>query len=325
MIALSAPISILPVVPLAFVYRHIQEYYRRTSRELKRLESTTKSPIFSHFHETLGGLATIRAFKKEREFSHENSRRIDANLKAYFPSISAKRWLGVRLESIGSVILLSTASSAVFSVWRYTRGGGGVGSSISAALVGLAMTYALQITESLNWVIRQTVEAETNIVSVERILELANLPSEESTRTPHTSPPASWPSSGAVTIANFSARYRPGLDLVLKDIALTIRSHEKIGIVGRTGAGKSSLALALLRMMDVAEGHIRIDGLDIAKISLHVLRERLSIIPQDGALFQGNVRENLDPEGVRDDTELWSALGECWPPWPALIRTRRWP
>ena len=220
----------------------------------------------------------------------------------YPVSDSLIRWLAVRLEFLGSIIILSAAGFAIISV--------ATGSKISAGAVGLAMAYALQITQSLNWIVRQTVEVETNIVSVERVLEYARLPSEAPEVIHRHRPPISWPASGAVQFNNYSTRYREGLDLVLKNINLDIKPHEKIGVVGRTGAGKSSLTLALFRIIEPSEGNISIDALNTSTIGLLDLRRRLAIIPQDAALFEGTIRDNLDPGHVHDDTELWSVLGK---------------
>ena len=302
LVVVSTPIFVALVVPLGALYLYIQRYYLRTSRELKRLDSISRSPIYAHFQESLGGITTIRAYGQQKRFALENEWRVDANLRAYFPSISANRWLAVRLEFIGSVIILAAASFAIISVTT--------GSGLSAGMVGLAMSYALQITTSLNWIVRQTVEVETNIVSVERVLEYARLPSEAPDRISKRRPKISWPAQGAVDFNHYSARYRSGLDLVLKDIDVHIRSHEKIGVVGRTGAGKSSLTLALFRIIEPDAGNISIDDLNTSTIGLYDLRGRLAIIPQDAALFQGTVRDNLDPGHVHDDTELWSVLGE---------------
>jgi ABC-type multidrug transport system fused ATPase/permease subunit len=300
-IASSTPAFLLFVIPLAYVYLSYQKYYLRTSRELKRLDSVTRSPIYAHFQESLGGISTIRAYRQENRFALENEWRMDANLRAYFPSISANRWLAVRLEFIGSIIILASAGLAITSV--------ATGSGLSAGMVGLAMSYALQITQSLNWIVRQTVEVETNIVSVERVLEYANLPSEAPEVIFKRRPAIGWPAQGAVSFKNYSTRYREGLDLVLKDINLDIKPHEKIGVVGRTGAGKSSLTLALFRIIEPSNGSISIDGLDVSTIGLFDLRGRLAIIPQDPAMFEGTLRDNLDPRHVHDDTALWSVLG----------------
>ncbi|KAL5047594.1 hypothetical protein BDW71DRAFT_179567 [Aspergillus fruticulosus] len=296
----STPPFLIVIIPLGYIYFSYQKYYLRTSRELKRLDSVTRSPIFAHFQESLGGISTIRAYRQEERFSLENEWRMDANLRAYFPSISANRWLAVRLEFIGSVIILVSALLSVVSV--------ATGSKPSAGMVGLAMSYALQITQSLNWIVRQTVEVETNIVSVERVLEYASLPSEAPEVIFKNRPPTGWPAQGAVSFHNYSTRYREGLDLVLKNVNLDIKPHEKIGVVGRTGAGKSSLTLALFRIIEPTNGGISIDNLDISTIGLRDLRGRLAIIPQDPAMFEGTVRDNLDPRHVHDDTELWSVL-----------------
>ncbi|KAK1756041.1 P-loop containing nucleoside triphosphate hydrolase protein [Echria macrotheca] len=299
-ISYSTPWFIPLGIPLGAMYIWIQRYYLRTSRELKRLDSVSRSPIYAHFQESLGGISTIRAYRQQDRFEHENEWRVDANLRAYFPSISANRWLALRLEFIGAVVILAAAGFSIISVSS--------GSGLKSGMVGLAMSYALQITTSLNWIVRQTVEVETNIVSVERVLEYARLPSEAPEIVHRNRPPVSWPSRGEVEFMNYSARYREGLDLVLKNVSLDIKSHEKIGVVGRTGAGKSSLTLALFRIIEADTGHISIDGLNTSSIGLLDLRRRLAIIPQDAALFEGTIRDNLDPGHVHDDTELWSVL-----------------
>ncbi|KAG4434234.1 hypothetical protein IFR05_010276 [Cadophora sp. M221] len=299
-ISIATPAFIAFIIPLAAVYYWVQRYYLRTSRELKRLDSVSRSPIYAHFQESLGGITTIRAYRQQQRFAQENEWRVDANLRAYFPSINANRWLAVRLEFLGSMIIVSAAGFAIISVTT--------GSDLDAGMVGLAMSYALQITQSLNWIVRQTVEVETNIVSVERVLEYARLPSEAPEVLHRHRPPISWPASGSVNFNNYSTRYREGLDLVLKNIHLDIKPHEKIGVVGRTGAGKSSLTLALFRIIEPSEGNISIDALNTSTIGLLDLRRRLAIIPQDAALFEGTVRDNLDPGHVHDDTELWSVL-----------------
>lgn len=301
-ISVSSPPFIALIVPIALTYYWIQRYYLRTSRELKRLDSVSRSPIYAHFQESLGGVATIRAYRQQERFQLENEWRVDANLRAFFPSISANRWLAVRLEFIGAVVILAAAGFPVITVARHIP--------LSPGLVGLAMSYALQITTSLNWIVRQTVEVETNIVSVERVLEYARLPSEAPEIIPSKRPPVAWPAKGEVDFKNYSTRYREGLDLVLKNINLDIKTHEKIGVVGRTGAGKSSLTLALFRLIEPVTGQIDIDNLNTSSIGLLDLRRRLAIIPQDAALFEGTVRDNLDPGHVHDDSELWSVLGK---------------
>ncbi|KAI2636344.1 P-loop containing nucleoside triphosphate hydrolase protein [Hypomontagnella submonticulosa] len=299
-ISVSTPAFVALIIPLGAIYYWVQRYYLRTSRELKRLDSVSRSPIYAHFQESLGGISTIRAYRQQERFELENEWRVDSNLRAYFPSISSNRWLAIRLEFLGAVIILGAAGFAIISVTNH--------SGLTPGMVGLAMSYALQITTSLNWIVRQTVEVETNIVSVERVLEYARLPSEAPEIIHGRRPPVSWPANGAVQFHNFSTRYRAGLDLVLKNINLDIKSHEKIGVVGRTGAGKSSLTLSLFRIIEPDTGNISIDDLNTSTIGLLDLRRRLAIIPQDAALFEGTVRDNLDPGHVHDDTELWSVL-----------------
>ncbi|KAI1359531.1 metal resistance protein YCF1 [Xylaria arbuscula] len=299
-ISVGTPAFVALIIPLGAVYYWVQRYYLRTSRELKRLDSVSRSPMYAHFQESLGGISTIRAYRQQERFEQENEYRVDSNLRAYYPSISANRWLAVRLEFLGAVVILGAAGFSIISVTSH--------SGLSSGMVGLAMSYALQITTSMNWIVRQTVEVETNIVSVERILEYARLPSEAPEIIPRHRPPVAWPANGAVEFRNYSTRYREGLDLVLKNINLDIKSHEKIGVVGRTGAGKSSLTLALFRLIEADTGQINIDNLNTSTIGLLDLRRRLAIIPQDAALFEGTVRDNLDPGHVHDDTELWTVL-----------------
>lgn len=314
-ISVSTPAFIALIIPLSAVYYWVQRYYLRTSRELKRLDSVSRSPIYAHFQESLGGISTIRAYRQQDRFELENEWRVDSNLRAYFPSISSNRWLAIRLEFLGAIIILGAAGFAIISVTNH--------SGLSEGMVGLAMSYALQITTSLNWIVRQTVEVETNIVSVERVLEYARLPSEAPEIIHKNRPPIAWPAYGAVQFHNFSTRYRQGLDLVLKNINLDIKSHEKIGVVGRTGAGKSSLTLSLFRLIEPVTGDISIDNLNTSTIGLLDLRRRLAIIPQDAALFEGTVRDNLDPGHVHDDTELWSVLGMCYTNLTHLCLCRR--
>lgn len=221
-ISFSTPAFVFLIIPFALLYLYIQRYYLRASRELKRLESVTRSPVYSHFQESLGGISTIRAYEQTDRFIRENEWRVDLNVRAYFPLVSANRWLAVRLEFMGSLIILSAAALSVVSL--LTTG-------ISAGLVGLAMSYALQTTQALNWIVRQTVEVETNIVSVERVLEYAHLPPEAPEIIRSNRPDSKWPSKGAITFNNYSTRYREGLPLVLKNINIQVKPKEKIGSI----------------------------------------------------------------------------------------------
>ncbi|BGP00216.1 hypothetical protein NBRC10513v2_004440 [Rhodotorula toruloides] len=302
-ITTSAPAFLVVLAPLILVYRQVQKYYLATSRELKRLDATTKSPIFASFQETLGGLSTIRSYKQANRFVAENEARVDRNNETYFASVSCNRWLAIRLEFIGSCIILSTATLAVFTLVRT--------STVNAGLVGLMLSYALSTTQTLNWIVRSATEVETNIVSVERVQEYIDLKPEAALELPDRQPPADWPQHGTIRFDHVKARYRENLDLVLKDVSFEIKAGEKVGVCGRTGAGKSSLTMVLYRIIEPEGGAVLIDGIDVGKIGLRDLRSRLSIIPQDSQMFAGKLRENLDPTGQATDAQLWAALEQC--------------
>ncbi|TFK51703.1 multidrug resistance-associated ABC transporter [Heliocybe sulcata] len=300
-IGFSFPAFLVAVPPLAYFYLRVMIYYLATSRELKRLDATSRSPIFAWFSESLNGLSTIRAFGQQAVFIHTNERRIDRNQICYLPSIAVNRWLAVRLEFVGATIILISALLAVTAL---------VTSGVDAGLVGLVLSYALNTTSSLNWVVRSASEVEQNIVSCERILHNTRLPSEAPDEIPD-STPGDWPSNGEIEYRGYSARYRPELDLVLKDVFITIKPREKIGIVGRTGSGKSTMLLSLFRIIEAASGAIYIDGVDISKIGLHQLRSTISIVPQSPDLFEGTMRENIDPTGAHQDADIWVALTQA--------------
>ncbi|XP_070415544.1 ATP-binding cassette sub-family C member 2 isoform X1 [Equus przewalskii] len=296
MICMATPIFVVIIIPLGIVYVAVQIFYVATSRQLRRLDSVTRSPIYSHFSETVSGLSVIRAFEHQHRFLKHSEVGIDTNQKCVFSWITANRWLAVRLELIGNLIVFFSALLMV--VYRDT---------LTGDTVGFVLSNALNITQTLNWLVRMTSETETNIVAVERIDEYINVENEAPWVTDK-KPPAGWPSKGEIQFSNYEVRYRPELDLVLKGITCDIKSTEKIGVVGRTGAGKSSLTNSLFRILEAAGGQIIIDGVDIASIGLHDLREKLTIIPQDPILFSGTLRMNLDPFNNYSDEEVWKAL-----------------
>uniref|UniRef100_A0A8C0BYX7 Multidrug resistance-associated protein 1 n=1 Tax=Buteo japonicus TaxID=224669 RepID=A0A8C0BYX7_9AVES len=296
-ILLATPIAAVIIPPLGLVYLFVQRFYVATSRQLKRLESVSRSPVYSHFNETLLGVSVIRAFEEQKRFIKQNDMKVDENQKAYYPSIVANRWLAVRLEYVGNCIVLF---AALFAVMARNK--------LSAGLVGLSVSYSLQITAYLNWLVRMSSELETNIVAVERVKEYAEMEKEAEWSIEQTAPASTWPEEGKVEFRGYGLRYREDLDLVLKNINVTINGGEKIGIVGRTGAGKSSLTLGLFRINEAAEGEIIIDGINIAKIGLHDLRFKITIIPQDPILFSGSLRMNLDPFDQHSDEDIWRSL-----------------
>ncbi|GMT36668.1 hypothetical protein PFISCL1PPCAC_27965 [Pristionchus fissidentatus] len=295
----STPYTTVPLIVLGFIYFLVLRFYVSTSRQLKRLDSTTRSPIFSHFQESIQGASSIRAYHATGKFIEESIRRVDTNLTAYYPSIVANRWLAVRLELVGNLIVLFAALAAA---WFRESG-------LSAGLVGLSVSYALNITQTLNWAVRMTSELETNIVAVERINEYAE---QETEGLPNARAPKDkeWPREGAISLVDYKMRYREGLELVLKGVTAHIDPGKKVGIVGRTGAGKSSLTLALFRIVEADGGYVEIDGEKIDELKLQILRSRLTIVPQDPVLFSGTLRENLDPFGKHEDDAVWQAIQE---------------
>ncbi|XP_060028892.1 multidrug resistance-associated protein 1 isoform X2 [Erinaceus europaeus] len=296
-ILMTTPVAAVIIPPLGLIYFFVQRFYVASSRQLKRLESVSRSPVYSHFNETLLGVSVIRAFEEQERFIQQSDLKVDENQKAYYPSIVANRWLAVRLECVGNCIVLFAALFSV--IYRNT---------LSAGLVGLSVSYSLQITSYLNWLVRMSSEMETNIVAVERLKEYSETEKEAPWRIQETTPPKSWPQAGRVEFRDYGLRYREDLDLVLKNINITIEGGEKVGIVGRTGAGKSSLTLGLFRINESAKGEIIIDGVNIAKIGLHDLRFKITIIPQDPVLFSGSLRMNLDPFSQYSDEEIWTSL-----------------
>ncbi|XP_059617032.1 multidrug resistance-associated protein 1 isoform X4 [Phlebotomus argentipes] len=296
-ISISTPLFVAVIIPIGLLYYFVQRFYVATSRQLKRLESVSRSPIYSHFGESITGAQTIRAYGVQDRFIGESEDKVDFNQVCYFPSIIANRWLAVRLEMVGNLIILFAAMFAVLGR-----------DSTDEGSVGLSVSYALQITQTLNWLVRMTSDVETNIVAVERIKEYAETKQEAPWELPNATVPKNWPEVGTVEFRDFQVRYREGLELVLRGITFVVDGGQKVGIVGRTGAGKSSLTLSLFRIIESAGGSILIDGQDISKLGLHTLRSRLTIIPQDPVLFSGSLRMNLDPFNSHTDDEVWRAL-----------------
>ncbi|XP_041829100.1 ATP-binding cassette sub-family C member 3 isoform X5 [Melanotaenia boesemani] len=276
---------------------HFLRFYVATSRQLKRLESVSRSPIYSHFSETITGSSVIRAYSRHTAFVLMSDMKVDENQKSYYPGIVSNRWLGVRIEFIGNCIVLFAALFAVTGK-----------ESLNPGLVGLSVSYALQVTMSLNWMVRMTSDLENNIVAVERVKEYSETKTEAPWEVEDKKPPPEWPAQGNVEFHDYSVRYREGLDLVLRNITLNVKGGEKIGIVGRTGAGKSSMTLCLFRLLEAAAGEITIDDVKISEIGLHDLRSKLTIIPQEPVLFSGTLRMNLDPFEKYTDEEVWKAV-----------------
>uniref|UniRef100_M4ASS9 ATP-binding cassette, sub-family C (CFTR/MRP), member 9 n=1 Tax=Xiphophorus maculatus TaxID=8083 RepID=M4ASS9_XIPMA len=296
-IASITPAFLVALVPLAVAFYFIQKYFRVASKDLQDLDDSTQLPLLCHFSETAEGLTTIRAFRHEARFKQRMLELTDTNNTAYLFLSAANRWLEVRTDYLGAVIVLTVA---VASIWSGRPGGG---------LVGLGLTYALTITNYLNWVVRNLADLEVQMAAVKKVNSFLGTESENYEGSMDASQvPENWPRDGEIKIHDLCVRYDPMLKPVLKHVNAYIKPGQKVGICGRTGSGKSSLSLAFFNMVDIFEGRIVIDGIDICKLPLQTLRSRLSIILQDPVLFSGSIRFNLDPERMCTDDRLWEAL-----------------
>ena len=299
-IIIASPLFIVVLIFLSIYYVYEGCYYIKSSREIKRLDSISRSPIYANFGETLDGTSVIRAYQAEKQFIQKNYDLLDRNQRAYFIISSSNCWLGIRLEFAGTIIIGATALLSVIQKPSATE--------LFISMAALAISYSLDTTQDLNWVVRMVTDMETQIVSVERIEEYTELPSEAPAHIPDTKPSEPWPSKGDISINGIVMRYRPELEPVIKELSVHILPGEKVGVVGRTGAGKSSLVLCLMRIVELERGSIEIDGVDISKIGLEDLRSKIAIIPQEPLLFSGTIRDNLDPFSNYTDEEIWSAL-----------------
>ncbi|CAH1801693.1 unnamed protein product [Owenia fusiformis] len=296
----ATPYFLIAAVPVFIVYFFLQKFFRASSRELQRCDTISKSPVFAHFSETLGGLSTIRAYRDETRFMERIHERIDSNNTAYLYLNTANRWLGIRLDYMGAIIVFAAAITTVAT---------GVTGAASPGVVGLSITYALMVSSYLNWVVRNLADAEMEMNTVERVVAYTELSTEPYVREEAgITPPESWPEKGAIVFQDVSLRYDSSLDPVVHNVDINIKPGEKVGICGRTGSGKSSMTLGLFRIIETCGGTILIDDIDINRIPLTTLRSKLSIIPQDPVLFAGTVRYNLDPFDQQTDEQLWKAL-----------------
>jgi ABC-type multidrug transport system fused ATPase/permease subunit len=293
---------------LSVAYRWIFTFFIVSSRQIKRLSSMLYSPVVAHFAETLVGVSSIRAFRMQPTFTDALFQKMEMHTRANYSTMVTNMWLAVRLQLMASLIVFSAALFVVLS--RDT---------IDPGIAGLSISYAMQITRTLEFLVQNSTDVEVSVVAVERILEYAHVKSEPPERTDGLSRTdgcvqkanwnaKKWPSNGDICFKGVMMRYRPHLPWVLKGLNLHIRPREKVGIVGRTGAGKSSLLLLLLRVVDPENGTVTIDGLDLREIGVVDLRSRLSVIPQDPTMFLGSIRFNLDPLDFYTDAELWEAL-----------------
>lgn len=303
LICIVTPVFIAPLLPLLLLYFYIQQFYRYTSRELKRLDSLCRSPLYAQFSETLTGLSTIRASHDQDRFISRNQLLADSNNRPYYLQLTAQRWLGLNLEMIGNVLVLAASLASVLL-------------HVSPSLAGLSIGYALSVTGVMTWAVRQAAETENQMNAVERLHYYASqLPSEPSWDT-LISLPADWlrgkksaeDEEEYIHLQHVSLRYRSELPPSLIDLSICIPKGKKVAIIGRTGSGKSTIMMALFRLVDPFEGSIILQGIDIQTVGLRDLRRRLAIIPQDAALFSGTIRSNLDPFNEHTDQEIWDIL-----------------
>lgn len=286
----------IALVPLTLMFLFSAGYYRASAREMKRHESVLRSVVFSRFGEAVTGISTIRAYGLQKHFAKSVADSIDSMDGAYFLTYANQRWLAVRLDAVGTLLVFTVGILVVTS--RF---------SINPSIGGLVLSYILTIVQMIQFTVRQLAEVENNMNSTERIHYYGTELEEEAPL--HLGDvPKSWPEHGEIEFDNVQMRYRAGLPLVLHGLSMKVKAGERIGVVGRTGAGKSSIMSTLFRLVELSGGSISIDGVNIATIGLHDLRSRLAIIPQDPTLFRGTIRSNLDPFDEHSDLELWNAL-----------------
>ncbi|KIO27861.1 hypothetical protein M407DRAFT_22914 [Tulasnella calospora MUT 4182] len=291
------PQFFLPGCLVAYSYYRLSYGYIITGRSLRRMESTTRSPIFAAFGDMLEGLVTVRAFAKEEKFIDATHRKIDLTTKMLYCIWMTNRWLLLCFDTLGA---FSTLVATLFALSR-----------LDAGLAGLTITSAMAYTMSVYWTCRMVTQLEMDLNSVERVVEYLDLPQEPAAIIESNRVPAYWPSSESnqlIVVEDLVIRYSPELPAVLHDVSFQLKPKERVGLLGRTGSGKSTLAMALLRFVDPSSGKIIIDGIDISTIGLHDLRSRVMIIPQDAVLFSGTMRENLDPFNEHSDEECLDAL-----------------
>ncbi|RUP45403.1 glycosyl hydrolases family 2, TIM barrel domain-containing protein, partial [Jimgerdemannia flammicorona] len=314
-ISFITPEFLIAILFIGILYLIIGTLYIRASRELKRINSITRSPVFSQFTETLIGVSTIRAYGEEDRFMKEILVRLDNNIRPFYLLWMCNRWLLVRVEFSGALV---TFFAGIFLLMQIDR--------IDAGLAGLSLSFARSFLDHVYWLMRQYTTVEMHLNSVERVQEYLEMPQEPPSIIENSRPPAAWPTSATVEVKDLVIRYAPDLEPVIRDVTFSIQSHEKVGIVGRAGAGKSTLALSFFRFVDPAKGYIKIDGIDITHVCIpnvnedvdealkgniygvEDLRSQLTIVPQDAILFTGTIRSNLDPFDEYDDNEIWESL-----------------
>ncbi|KAJ3317962.1 Multidrug resistance-associated protein 1 [Boothiomyces sp. JEL0866] len=316
------PWFLLPAVLLMFLFYYLQQFYLKTALELKRIDSISRSPLIAQISETLNGLVTIRAYQAMDRFKTKNDQLINVNNRPLYLILIVQRWIQLRLECLNSILVFFIAIFCVY--FRNT---------LNPSITGLLIAYSLQITQTFTWVVKTSTDVETYMNSAERMIYYTDslvsekartidpqyTPTEDKVLTPENinlrqRTPA-WPENGHIQVRNLQFRYLPNLPLVLKDLSFDIQPGQKVGIVGRTGAGKSTIITTILRLVEFESGNIFIDGVDIKKIGLKDLRSKIAVIPQEPVLFSGTIRFNLDPfseytgtQALTIDDQIWDVL-----------------
>ena len=296
LISAIVPGFLIPGIFIGLIYVATGLFYIRSSRDLKRIEAVNRSPLFQHFGETLTGVVTIRAYGDESRFMQDSHLKVNTHNRPFIFLWATNRWLAFRMDVAGALVSFFAGVFVITS------------STIDAGAAGLALSYAITFTQNVLWLVRLYAANEQNMNAVERIQEYIDVDQEAAARVPSNEPQANWPSHGSIHFIGYSTRYRSDLDTVLRSLTFKIEGGEKVGVVGRTGAGKSSMALALFRGLEAEEGKILIDDIDIGLIGLQNLREAITIVPQDPTLFSGTLRSNLDPFDLFTDEEIFTAL-----------------
>ncbi|XP_071742425.1 ABC transporter C family member 8-like isoform X2 [Rutidosis leptorrhynchoides] len=300
MASVTWQVLIVAVLGLAAT-KYVQGYYQPTARELMRINGTTKAPVMNYASETSLGVATIRAFKMQDRFFKDYLKLVDTDASTFMFSNATLEWLVLRIETLANVTLFI----ASFLLVLLPKG------FVPSGLVGLSLSYALTLSGTQVFFTRWYCSLDNYVISVERIKQFMHISPEPPAIVDNNRPPSSWPSKGTIQFQNLKLRYRPNAPLVLKGISCTFKEGTRVGIVGRTGSGKTTLITALFRLVEPESGKILIDGLDICSIGLKDLRLKLSVIPQEPTLFKGSIRTNLDPLGLHSDDEIWKALDKC--------------
>ncbi|KAH9110232.1 hypothetical protein AeMF1_014899 [Aphanomyces euteiches] len=290
----------LILLPLLWIYFKLGSFFVQPARELERLTKTTKSPMVTHISESIDGAIVVRAFgpKQFRRFERIHQLKVDLNNETNFCYDLGEQWFSVRIGLISAGLILVTTLSLI-TMRQY----------LTAGLIGLIFNYALEFTTQLEGLVWAWSMFETAMIAPERVAEYTNV-EQEATRIVPASVSSSWPQDGSIQFHNVSFRYKPTDPLVLKNITFQVRSGEKVGIVGRTGAGKSSLTMALFRINEIVSGTMKISGINTSNIGIKTLRESMAIIPQNPILFKGTLRQYLDPFDQYTDAELWDVLNK---------------